>query len=128
MRIDDKIRRTGISRRSVDMEIDDGALTYLSKKGDGVKSLATIALLSQVSSNKDRLIIVDEPENHLHPEAIHYIDGVLNELSKDNQVLISTHNPIFVSRSNISSNIIVEAGQARKAKRVDDIRNTLGVV
>lgn len=128
LRMDDKIRRTGISRRSIDMEIDDGALTYLSKKGDGVKSLATIALLSQVSSNKDRLIIVDEPENHLHPEAIHYIDGVLSELSKDNQVLISTHNPIFVSRSNISSNIIVESGQAQKAKRVDDIRNTLGVV
>ena len=128
LRMDDKIRRTGISRRSIDMEIDDGALTYLSKKGDGVKSLATIALLSQVSSNKDRLIIVDEPENHLHPEAIHYIDGVLNELSKNNQVLISTHNPIFVSRSNIASNIIVESGQAQKAKRVDDIRNTLGVV
>jgi predicted ATP-dependent endonuclease of OLD family len=125
----DRYRRSSfLTRKSVNIEIDDGVLTSLSNKGDGVKSLATIAMLSQVSTNKDRLVIVDEPENHLHPEAIRYIDSVLCDLAKQNQVLISTHSPIFVNRNSITSNIIVETGKAQKADRIDTIRSTLGVI
>lgn len=117
-----------IAGRNINIEIDDGVLTSLSNKGDGVKSLATIAMLSQISTKKERLIIVDEPENHLHPEAIRYINSVLCNLAENNQVLISTHNPIFVNRNNISSNIIVDSGQTHKADRIDAIRETLGVI
>lgn len=115
-------------RRSIDIDIDDGVMTSLSNKGDGVKSLITIAMLSQISTQGQRLIIVDEPENHLHPEAIHFIDSVLQKLSENHQVLISTHNPIFVNRNNISSNLIVDAGKVIKASRIEEIRNTLGVI
>ena len=115
-------------RRTVGIDIDDGVRTSLANKGDGVKSLVTIAMLSQLSTQGQRLIIVDEPENHLHPEAIHYIDRVLQKLSEKHQVLVSTHNPIFVNRNSISSNLIVDAGRARKATRIEEIRNTLGVV
>lgn len=116
------------ARRFIDVEIDDGVLTSLSRKGDGVKSLSVIALLSQISSEKSILILVDEPETHLHPEAIRYINTVLNQLSSKNQVIISTHSPIFINRSNISSNIIVENGTASPAKRLEEIRKTLGVI
>lgn len=125
----DRYRKSNyLPRKALNVEIDDGVLTSFTNKGDGVKSLATIAILSQISSNKDRLIIVDEPENHLHPEAVRYINSVLCELAKDNQVLISTHNPIFINRSKISSNWIVEEGKAHQADRVDTIRQTLGVI
>ncbi len=117
-----------IGRRSICFDVDDGTLTSLRNKGDGVKSLTAIALLSQVSTTKNRLVIIDEPENHLHPEAIRYINTVLTNLSKDNQVLISTHSPIFVNRNTISSNIIVEKGKAYPAKRIDNVRNVLGVL
>jgi len=117
-----------LSRKNVNMDIDDGVLTSLSNKGDGVKSLSTIAILSQLSNEHDRLIIIDEPENHLHPDAVRYICTVLNELAVENQVLISTHSPIFVNRNSISSNWIVDAGQTNRANKIDDIRNTLGVI
>lgn len=117
-----------LSKKMINIEIDDGVLTNLSNKGDGVKSLATIAMLSQISSSKDRLIIVDEPENHLHPDAVRYINGVLCNLAKKNQVLVSTHNSIFVNRNNIASNIIIDSGEAQKADRIDSIRQTLGVI
>lgn len=116
------------TRSSINIDIDDGVRTSLSHKGDGVKSLVTIAMLSQISSQGEKLIIVDEPENHLHPEAIHYIDRVLKDLSKKNQVLISTHNPILVNRNSISSNLIVCAGTVEKANRIEKIRETLGVI
>lgn len=115
-------------RRTVGIDIDDGVRTSLANKGDGVKSLVTIAMLSQLSAQGQRLVIVDEPENHLHPEAIHYIDKVLQKLSEKHQVLVSTHNPIFVNRNSISSNLIVDAGHAKKATRIEEIRKTLGVV
>lgn len=115
-------------RRSVGIDIDDGVRTSLSNKGDGVKSLVTIAMLSQLSSQGQRLIIVDEPENHLHPEAIHYINNVLHKLSEKNQVLVSTHNPIFVNRNNTFSNLIVDSGCVRKAQCIEEIRKTLGVI
>ena len=120
-------RRRYTNRRSINIDIDDGVLTSLSHKGDGVKSLITIAMLSQISSKGEKLIIVDEPENHLHPEAVHYISHVLNQLSKRNQVLISTHNPIFINRNSLPSNLIVDAGKVEKANRIEKIRKTLGV-
>ncbi len=121
-------KRNYIMRSSLNVIIDDGVKTNLSYKGDGVKSLATIALLSSISTNKDRLIIVDEPENNLHSGAVRYINGVLYELSRNNQVILSTHEPIFINRSNVSANWIVDLGQALQAKRLDEIRDTLGVM
>lgn len=127
--LSDRYRRNNyLSRKNLVINIDDGVVTSLTNKGDGVKSLATIALLSQISSNNNRLIIIDEPENHLHPEAIRYINNVVQELSENNQVIISTHSPIFVNRTNISSNVIVSEGKTKKASKVTEVRDILGVI
>ena len=123
----DKYTRT-LFRKDIDVEIDDGVLTSISKKGDGVKSLVTIALLSQVRTSKNRIIIIDEPENHLHPEAVHYIKKVLAGIPNNNQVIISTHSPIFVNRNDVKSNIIVRDSKAEPANRIDDIRKILGIL
>ena len=115
-------------RKDIDIEIDDGVLTNLNQKGDGIKSLVAIALLSQVRTSKNRIIIVDEPENHLHPEAIHYIKKVLYDIPENNQVIISTHSPIFVNRIDIGSNIIVKDSKAEPAQKIDDVRKILGTL
>lgn len=61
--------------------VDDGALTDLDAKGDGVKSLVAIALMRYASvtssGEKDLVMCVEEPESHLHPKAIHGIRKVL---------------------------------------------------
>lgn len=125
--IEERFSRRGfMSNKNLRVDIDDGVLTSLSQKGDGVKSLTTMAILSKTTS-QNRVIIIDEPEAHLHPEAIHYLRKVLYELADNNQIIISTHNPIFVNRCTTSSNIIVENGQANAATRVEQIRKTLGV-
>lgn len=124
----DQSRPLDYLRGSLNVVIDDGTPTDLSYKGDGVKSLITMALLSSTSKNKDRLVIIDEPENNLHPGAIRYINSVLYNLSETCQVIISTHDPIFVNRFNVSSNWIVDNHEATQAKRLDKIRNTLGIM
>lgn len=115
-----------LRNKNFEISIDDGALTSLSQKGDGVKSLTTMAILSKTNIKK-RIIIIDEPEAHLHPEAIHYLKKVLYDLTDTNQLIISTHNPIFVNRTSVSSNIIVENHKATPAERIETIRKTLGV-
>lgn len=119
-------RRSFLRNKSFEININDGVLTSLSQKGDGVKSLTTMAILSKTNA-KNRIIIIDEPEAHLHPEAIHYLKKVLLELGNTNQLIVSTHNPIFVNRTSVSSNIIVENHKATPAERIETIRKTLGV-
>ncbi len=121
-------RRFGI-RQQYDISIDDGSKTSLEYKGDGVKSLAAIGLLKDISKSGSAfsLIAIEEPESHLHPGAIHRLKDTIYDLSKDNQVIISTHNPLFVNRINIKNNIIIDRGQARPAKDISELRELIGV-
>lgn len=64
----------------------------------------------------------------MHPDAIRFINTVICNLSQRNQIIVFTHNPIFTNRIKVSSNIIVENGEALPANRVDDIRKSLVVI
>ncbi len=76
---------------------------------------------------KNFVIAVEEPESHLHSSAIHEIKDVLAELSKRHQVVVTTHNPLFVDRAKQSANILVMKGRARPAHSIEEIRKALGV-
>lgn len=113
----------------IDIIIDDGTPTSISFKGDGVKSLATLAILKDRQLTKDASIIaIEEPESHLHSGAIHSLVDVINNLAQKNQVIITTHNPLFVQQNNLKANIIVNDGKAYQAKNIAEIRNILGVL
>lgn len=111
------------------IKIDDGAKTDLQNKGDGVKSLVALGLLKNImlTPNIASVVAIEEPESHLHPEAIAALRRTIYDLSLTNQIIISTHNPIFVNRCRLNSNIIINAGTARTAKSIKDIREVLGV-
>lgn len=111
------------------VSIDDGTSTNIRFKGDGVKSLTTLALLNiRNDQRRASVITIEEPESHLHPGAMHSIFDTITTLSEDNQIIITTHSPMFVNRKNIASNVIVNAGKATAAKSIRDIRDILGVV
>lgn len=118
-------------RSSANIIIDDGAQTDLSSKGDGIISLTTISLIKHVSEaglgDKSLILSIEEPESHLHPEAIHGLRQVLKDISNKQQVIITTHSPIMVEREHINQNIIVQNARASKAKRIEDIRGALGI-
>jgi len=115
--------------RDVSIRINDGQNTDIQNKGDGVKSLVTLALLNNIHINDSGMSVVaiEEPEAHLHPEAINRLRESIYSLSSKSQVIISTHNPLFVNREHVDKNIIVEGGVAKQAKNIRDIRNVLGV-
>jgi predicted ATPase len=118
-------------RRSCEIIVDDGTPTTLTRKGDGVQSLAALSLMRHASEStahgKQLILAIEEPESHLHPNAIHQLRVVLNEIARTHQVIMTTHNPLFVDRASIKSNIIVHANKAIPAESVKQIRDTLGV-
>ncbi|MBZ5604915.1 MAG: ATP-binding protein [Acidobacteriia bacterium] len=123
--------RTRALRTASEIVIDDGTATPLKHKGDGVQSLAAIALMRHAagvkSGAKYNVIALEEPESHLHPSAIHELKAVLQELAKTQQIVITTHCPLFVDRTCVSANIIVDSNKARSAESITEIREILGV-
>lgn len=127
LEISESSRRYSL-RRDVNVFIDDGTNTLLEYKGDGVKSLAALGLLkSRGATGTSSILAIEEPESHLHPGAIHQVNEIIQSIAKTSQVIITTHNPLFVDRENVKSNVIVSAGSATPAKSVSEIRSLLGI-
>lgn len=115
-------------RRQCEVSVDDGTLTRLEMKGDGVKSLAALSLLRGArKAGVSSILALEEPESHLHPSAIHRLREVIQDLAQENQVVITTHCPLFVDRTNIATNIVVTNRRAKPAKTISEIRDLLGV-
>jgi putative ATP-dependent endonuclease of the OLD family len=117
--------------RRCEIYIDDGSMTELRYKGDGVQSLAALGLMRHASAKsslgKNVVVAIEEPESHLHPKAIHELRGGVEQLAAKHQVVVTTHCPLFVSRRHVESNIIVNNRKAKAATSVDEIRGILGV-
>ena len=115
-------------RQNVNVVVDDGTPTSLEHKGDGVKSLAALGLLKSKNAQPGASILaIEEPESHLHPAAIHQVNDIIQSIAETSQVIITTHNPLFVDRINIKSNIIVTEGAATPARSIASIRDLLGI-
>lgn len=113
----------------LDIMLDDGTPTSISYKGDGIKSLVSLAILKNLSpTGRASIIAIEEPESHLHPDAIHSLVGVINGIAEKHQVVITTHNPLFVQRNSVAQNVIVNDGTAKPAKNIKEIRDILGVL
>lgn len=118
-------------RQHCEIDVDDGTTTNLRHKGDGVQSLASIAMIRHASESgakgRQLLLAIEEPETHLHPEAIQELKQIIVGLAKSHQVILTTHNPVLVNRAEIGGNIIVEDHRARSANSIKEIRDCLGV-
>jgi putative ATP-dependent endonuclease of OLD family len=118
-------------RTEVEIMVNDGQETKLERKGDGVQSLVALALMrhasDQASGHLSNVIAIEEPESHLHPAAVHELKSVIEELSLQNQIVLSSHSPLFVNGSDLKNTVIVKGSQARCATHISQIRDALGV-
>lgn len=89
-------------------------LTFALVKGDeeiptsrfssGEREIVHFLLAMFALNVKDGLVLVDEPELHLHPRWQRIFLGLFRDLAKDrsDQLIISTHSSIFVTPDTIS--------------------------
>lgn len=99
----------------VTIKIDDGVLTDVLAKGQGLQRMTVFGLLQAVILNnrgelmsippqaspttaeiKRIILAIEEPELYIHPQMQRLIFGILRSFSESDQVIYSTHAPTFV--------------------------------
>jgi len=82
----------------------------ISNRGAGTQNNLIIALFRLIAGldvGGKIIFAMEEPENSLHPKAQRQLLTVLQEISKDSQVIVTTHSPVFLERSKFENNIIL---------------------
>jgi len=60
---------------------------------------------------------IEEPENHFHPAYLKKLFSFIKEISSERQIILSTHSPLLVDKTNIENNWIV-----RREKRETEVK------
>ncbi|MDS3837891.1 ATP-dependent nuclease [Staphylococcus hominis] len=74
----------------------------LSEQGTGVQRMSLIYTIQNIISTGignlgNRMLLVDEPEAFLHPEAIRDLSNSLYKIGNDMPIIITTHSPILIN-------------------------------
>lgn len=93
----------------------------MDQRSDGFKQFISILLSLSIESNtkllENKIILLDEPETHLHPSGVRYLRDELLRISENNTVLISSHSIYLVDKLNIDRHFKVE-----KTKSITSIK------
>lgn len=113
-----------------------GALPF-ANRGAGTQNNLVIALFRYLAERQttDNLIIaLEEPENSLHPKAQRQLLAVLLELSGNNQVICTTHSPVFIERTQFESNVLITRkndgrsdAKVFTSEALEEVRSELGI-
>lgn len=90
--------------------------------GSGIEQLLMIATFL-ISESQDSLILIETPEHHLHPGAQRTLLQFIRENLKDNQVLITTHSPVFLSQRDISLHVVTKTNEGTKVNKVEELED-----
>ncbi len=98
----------------------------ISYKGLGIQNIVYIELLKHIKSCDSKrgvIILIDEPENHLHPKLLHNLYSTMLELANiGNIVILITHSPLVINNSDYRNIIYVERRKGiTKLKPLSDI-------
>lgn len=85
---------------------DDTLPKYrMEQRSDGFQQFISILLNLSIESNteeiKNKIILLDEPEIHLHPSGVKYLREELLKISQSNIVLIASHSIYMVDKLNL---------------------------
>lgn len=72
----------------------------IDKIGSGYETIFSLLYSFYLAqqSNKQLIILIDEPELHLHPTLQEKFINVLLDLSKTAQIFLTTHSPLFIKQ------------------------------
>lgn len=92
---------------------DDSLPKYVTtQRSDGFKHFVSILLnVSAENETKvltNKIILLDEPETHLHPSGQRYLRDELLEIAKNNFVMFATHSIYMVDTKNINRHFSVK--------------------
>jgi predicted ATPase len=83
------------SMKALGVVLKDGTRVHANELSEGLLYWLAFAVLPQVDPTA--FLLVEEPENGLHPSRISEVVTVLREVSRTMQVIIATHSPLVIN-------------------------------
>lgn len=90
-----RLRTVSNSQKCLEVELVDGTRVPAAQMSEGLLYFLAYAALPYLAPSS--ILLVEEPENGLHPARIRDVMNILKEISKTTQVLIATHSPLVVN-------------------------------
>lgn len=106
-------KKTNISR-VIDIKENNISLQNM---GKGKENIVKTEVALQVNSN---LVLVEEPENHLSHSNTRKLIEMIKEGVNNSQMIISTHNPLIISRLNLRKTIWISDKKAISLEKIDE--------
>jgi predicted ATP-dependent endonuclease of OLD family len=95
---------------------DFSALGHGAQRSIQMALVRHLADVKRVSASKfsNTLLLIDEPELYLHPQAVIILKEALKTLSKSGyQVIFSTHSPFMISKEDMENTILIRKNQEK---------------
>lgn len=90
-----RLRNVTTHRKAFGVTLADGLEVGAEQMSEGLLYFLAFAILPHLRPNA--LLLVEEPENGLHPSRIADVVRVLRKISERTQVVIATHSPLVVN-------------------------------
>lgn len=93
-----------------------------------IRHLADLKLLNQVNPTTT-LLLIDEPELYLHPQAIEILRQSLNILSNQGyQVIFSTHSPFMITQKDVANTVLIRKNNAFGTYKRTALRTAVPII
>lgn len=116
------LRNASTTHKELQLELVDGTKVPASMASEGLLYYLAFATLPYLHGGAG-ILLIEEPENGLHPARIRDVVATLREISKTTQVLIATHSPILVNELQ-PHEIFVTTRDAQTGTRVTRLDRT----
>jgi len=85
------------------------------QRSDGFKHFISILLNLSVEAKriKNKIVLIDEPEIHLHPSGQKYLRDELLRIAKDNIVFFATHSIYMVDKKNLDRHFSIKKSEGK---------------
>jgi len=90
--------------KKVKISLNDGVISDARLKGSGIQRGLIFSLLRLIAEkrkderNKDTIFLIDEPDLHLHPQLQKQIKNIIDKLSVNYPVVVSTHSHLMIGK------------------------------
>ncbi len=94
-----------------------------------IKCLAEVRRDGVGNAGRTTLLLIDEPELYLHPQAIEVVRAALSRLAGDGyQVVVTTHSANMISRSDAPNTLLIRRSAAEGTKCYPRIKDVVAEV